>query len=112
MFKSPVLRSDWLERVTGWAGTLMYRHSTSGRKVSRAGRGAIQYIERLNQSERTRSQRPLPDWLERLSKWRAGGGEAWSERPPECCDFQSGVSLVTAARGAFSLPGALGLLTA
>lgn len=79
MFKSPVLRSDWLDRVAGWAGTLMHRHSTSGRKVSRAGRGATQYNERVNQSERTRSQHQLRDWLERLSKWRAGGrGVVWT----------------------------------
>lgn len=70
MFKSPVLRSDWLARITG---ALMFCHSTSGRKVSRAGRGRSAKPRPLSQSERTRSGLSRCDWMKCLSNCGAGG---------------------------------------
>lgn len=53
MFKSPVRRSDWLATVTS---APVLRHATSGRKVSRAGRGATQKLEESTNRRRGQSQ--------------------------------------------------------
>lgn len=70
VFKSPVLRSDWLTGLRTRAP--MLRHSTSGSKVSRAGWGRNAKLEELT-NQRGRDLNAAPRLDESLVKQHSAG---------------------------------------